>query len=282
MVIPKPVRIETRPDRFILDRHTALTADPAFSEVAAWSRSELGPVAGGELLPGPGPGAITLSRREMRPEAYRLSSGTEGVLIEAGDAAGAFYGVQTLRQLLPAAAFRKGAAGGGLSLPAVRIEDAPRFAWRGVLLDVARHFLAKADLLRFIDLVAMHKLNVLHLHLTDDQGWRLEIKRYPRLTEVGAWSKESQVGWNGAMDGRPHGGFAWSIARTTGRCPGNGGRACPDGRRTRSRGRPRSTSGRTTSGNPADVTRSRTPAVGGSSAVRRGGHGRRDGESAPW
>jgi hexosaminidase len=207
MVIPKPVRIETRPDRFILDRHTALTADPAFSEVAAWSRSELGPVAGGELLPGPGPGVITLSRREMRPEAYRLSSGTEGVLIEAGDAAGAFYGVQTLRQLLPAAAFRKGAAGGGLSLPAVRIEDAPRFAWRGVLLDVARHFLAKADLLRFIDLVAMHKLNVLHLHLTDDQGWRLEIKRYPRLTEIGAWRKESQVGWNGAMDGRPHGGF---------------------------------------------------------------------------
>ncbi|MCO6006918.1 beta-N-acetylhexosaminidase [Actinoallomurus purpureus] len=206
MIIPKPVRFEPRPDRFVLDRHTSLTADPAFGEVAAWSRGELGPVTRGELLPGPGPG-ITLSVREMRPEAYRLSIDAEGVLVEAGDTAGAFYGVQTLRQLLPAEAFRKATASRELALPAVRIEDRPRFGWRGCLLDVARHFMPKADLLRFIDLMAMHKLNVLHLHLTDDQGWRLEIRRYPRLTEVGAWRTESQIGWNGVMDGRPHGGY---------------------------------------------------------------------------
>ncbi|MEV0407318.1 beta-N-acetylhexosaminidase [Actinoallomurus sp. NPDC050550] len=207
MIIPKPVRLDTSPDRFVLDRHTALTTDPAFSEVAAWLRAELGPVVGGGLPPGTGSGAITLSVREMPPEAYRLSTGAGGVLIEAGDPAGAFYGAQTLRQLLPPEAFRRAAAGQPLPLPAVHIEDRPRFAWRGCLLDVARHFLTKADLLRFIDLMAVHKLNVLHLHLTDDQGWRLQIRRYPRLTEVSAWRRESQVGWNGAMDGRPHGGY---------------------------------------------------------------------------
>ncbi|WP_329254561.1 beta-N-acetylhexosaminidase [Actinoallomurus sp. NBC_01490] len=207
MIIPKPVRLNTSPGRFVLDRHTALTTDPAFSEVAAWLRAELGPVVGGELLPGTGSGTITLSAREMPPEAYRLSTGAGGVLIEAGDPAGAFYGAQTFRQLLPPEAFRRAATGRPLPLPAVRIEDRPRFAWRGCLLDVARHFLTKADLLRFIDLMALHKLNVLHLHLTDDQGWRLQIRRYPRLTEVGAWRRESQVGWNGAMDGRPHGGY---------------------------------------------------------------------------
>jgi hexosaminidase len=207
MIIPKPMRLDTRPGRFILDRRTALTSDPEFGEVAAWLRSELSPVTGGELLPDTGPGSITLAVREMPPAAYRLRVGDDGVLIEAADAAGAFYGAQTLRQLLPHEAFRKAAAGRNLPLPGVLIEDEPRFAWRGCLLDVARHFLTKATLLRFIDLMAVHKLNVLHLHLTDDQGWRLEIKRYPRLTEVGAWRQESQVGWNGAPDGRPHGGF---------------------------------------------------------------------------
>ncbi|MGK5558679.1 beta-N-acetylhexosaminidase [Actinomadura kijaniata] len=205
MVIPRPVRSDTRPGRFVLDRHTTLTSDPAFAEVAAWLRGELSPITGGELLPGPG--GIALSAAELEPEAYRLRIADDGVLIEAADPAGAFYGAQTLRQLLPARAYRKAAAGRPLALPCARVEDRPRFAWRGCLLDVARHFLPKADLLRFVDLMAVHKLNVLHLHLTDDQGWRLEIRRYPRLTEVGAWRRESQTGWNGPMDGLPHGGY---------------------------------------------------------------------------
>ncbi|MFF0520762.1 beta-N-acetylhexosaminidase [Actinomadura nitritigenes] len=207
MVIPKPVRLDTRPGRLVLDRHTTLTAAPALAEVAAWLRGELSPVTGGELPPGPRPGGITLAVREMPPEAYRLSVEDGGALIEAADAAGAFYGAQTLRQLLPPEAYRKAAAGRSLPLPHVRIEDRPRFSWRGCLLDVARNFLPKADLLRFIDLMALHKLNFLHLHLTDDQGWRLEIRRYPRLTGVGAWRRESQIGWNGPGDGRPHGGY---------------------------------------------------------------------------
>ncbi|MFI6815615.1 beta-N-acetylhexosaminidase [Nonomuraea sp. NPDC050328] len=208
MIVPKPVRSETRPGTFVLTGRTALTADPALGEVAAWLRAELCPFTGGELLPsGPGPGTITIGLGDLPPEAYRLTVAEDGVAIVAGGPAGAFYGAQTLRQLLPPEAFRRAAAGGSCEVPAVHIEDEPRFGWRGCILDVARHFMTKHDLLRFIDLMAMHKLNVLHLHLTDDQGWRLEIRRYPRLTEVGSWRKESQTGWNGPMDGRPHGGF---------------------------------------------------------------------------
>ncbi|SEK86257.1 beta-N-acetylhexosaminidase [Nonomuraea pusilla] len=207
MIVPKPVRYEPRPGRFVLDGRTALAADPALTEVAAWLRSELGPLTGGQLLPGgPGRGTIRLRVGELPPESYRLTVGDDGVDVEAGDRAGAFYGAQTFRQLLPAAAYRKAGAGGPLEAAGAFVEDGPRFGWRGCLLDVARHFMTKHDLLRFIDLMAMHKLNVLHLHLTDDQGWRLEIRRHPRLTEVGAWRRESQTGWNGAMDGRPHGG----------------------------------------------------------------------------
>ncbi|MGN9842718.1 beta-N-acetylhexosaminidase [Nonomuraea sp. H19] len=204
MIVPKPVKHESRPGSFVLDHRASLAADPALAEVAAWLRGELAPVIGGELLPGSG--TITLAAGDLPPEAYRLTVAPEGVRIEAGGPAGAFYGAQTFRQLLPAAAFRK-AATGPFTVPGTYVEDAPRFGWRGCLLDVARHFMTKRDVLRFIDLLALHKLNVLHLHLTDDQGWRLEIRRYPRLTEVGGWRRESQTGWNGAMDGRPHGGY---------------------------------------------------------------------------
>ncbi|MER5422347.1 beta-N-acetylhexosaminidase [Streptosporangium roseum] len=106
-------------------------------------------------------------------EGYRLDITPGGVELTAGGPAGRFYGSKTLSQLGPL-------------VPYGTIEDRPRFAWRGVMLDVARHFMPKAFVLRLIDLLAEHKLNVLHLHLTDDQGWRLEIKRHPRLTEVGA------------------------------------------------------------------------------------------------
>ncbi|MEV4379915.1 beta-N-acetylhexosaminidase [Streptosporangium sp. NPDC049644] len=106
-------------------------------------------------------------------EGYRLDVSPSGVELTAGGPAGRFYGSRTLAQLGP-------------EVPYGTIEDRPRFAWRGVMLDVARHFMPKAFVLRLVDLLAEHKLNVLHLHLTDDQGWRLEIKRHPRLTEVGA------------------------------------------------------------------------------------------------
>src|SRR6266567_465889 len=136
------------------------------------------------------------------------------VAIRAYRAAGAFYGLQTLRQLFPPAIFRQAQTAGVIwSIPAIAIEDSPRFAWRGVHLDVARHFMPKEFVKKYIDLAALHKLNRFHWHLTDDQGWRLEIKQYPRLTQVGAWRRETLIGrkdqdsttWR--FDGQPHGGF---------------------------------------------------------------------------
>lgn len=121
-------------------------------------------------------------------EGYELSIKPDGVQLNANRPAGLFYGVQTLRQLLPAH------PSATLSLPAVSIRDIPRFTWRGAMLDVARHFFGVDDVKRYIDLLAHYKLNRLHLHLTDDQGWRLEIKSWPRLTEVGG---RTQVGGGG-------------------------------------------------------------------------------------
>ena len=143
-------------------------------------------------------------------EAYRLEVTPSRVRVTGGDAAGVFYGLQTLRQLLPPALFRSARTGDGpFTVAATTVTDAPRFAWRGCLLDVARHFLPVADLRRFIDLLAMHKLNVLHLHLTDDQGWRIEVPGWPKLTTVGAVRRESMVGArrHEQYDGRPHGGY---------------------------------------------------------------------------
>jgi hexosaminidase len=116
-------------------------------------------------------------------EAYELHVASDGIRISGGSSAGVFYGIQTLRQLLPAVHEGTGA----LPLPAIRIADAPRFGWRGMHVDVSRHFFSIADLRRFIDLMALYRFNRLHLHLTDDQGWRLEMTRYPELTSEGAW-----------------------------------------------------------------------------------------------
>jgi hexosaminidase len=143
-------------------------------------------------------------------EGYRLEVSPGAVMIIGGSAAGVFYGRQTLRQLLPAEWLRRARTGAGTAtLPCQEIRDEPRFGWRGVMLDVARHFMPVADVLRFVDLVAFHKLNVLHLHLTDDQGWRIEVPGWPRLTSVGAWRARSMLGSSshGRYDDRPHGGF---------------------------------------------------------------------------
>ncbi len=142
--------------------------------------------------------------------AYRLTVAPEGVTVEAADDAGLFYARQTLKQLAGPDQFRAAPIHDGPArLPVCVVEDAPRFAWRGLMLDVARHFLPKHDLLRYVDLLAVHKLNVLHLHLTDDQGWRFESKKYPKLHEIGGWRPSSRFGdrRSGGRTGRPHGGY---------------------------------------------------------------------------
>lgn len=121
-------------------------------------------------------------------EGYRLVVGSGGIAIEAATGAGLFYGAQTLLQLVPSG------CGSECLIPALRIEDAPRLAWRGVLVDISRHFFGKRALLEVIDEMAAHKLNVLHLHLTDDPGWRFEVPAYPKLVSVGARGDQDAPG----------------------------------------------------------------------------------------
>lgn len=152
----------------------------------------------------------------LPPEGYVLDVSKAKVRIAGGSDAGIFYGEQTLLQLLPPDRLRttelaQALAAGAVDVPCVHIEDAPAYPWRGFMLDVARHFFPVEFVLRMIDQLAAHKLNVLHLHLTDDQGWRIPIPGYPRLTDVGAWRPETIVGFDHEgetyeRDGEPHGG----------------------------------------------------------------------------
>lgn len=135
------------------------------------------------------------------PEAYRLRVNGDGILIQGASDAGVFYGIQTLRKSLPTNTKN-------IELPAVEINDSPRFGYRGMMLDVSRHFFTLDSLKRYVDILAMHNINRLHWHLTDDQGWRIEIKKHPNLTEIGSKRKETVIGRNsGEYDGKPYGGF---------------------------------------------------------------------------
>ena len=129
--------------------------------------------------------ALDPARAELGEEGYALAVTPTQVRVVAFHPAGLFHGVQTIRQLLPPSVEHRAAVNRVLTLPAVDVVDTPRFAWRGAMLDVARHFLGPADVKRFVDVMALYKLNRLHLHLADDQGWRIEIKSWPNLTAVG-------------------------------------------------------------------------------------------------
>ena len=141
---------------------------------------------------------------------YRIDVTEDGARLSAGSDDALRHAETTYEQLLEAAV---PAEHGKVAVPVVRIADAPRFGWRGVMLDVARHFMPKDFVLKVIDVIALHRLNVLHLHLTDDQGWRVQIDAYPRLTEVGAWRPETMIGkmshgqTDFTYDATPHGGF---------------------------------------------------------------------------
>ena len=141
---------------------------------------------------------------DLPAAGYRLDISPQSIRILGKDAAGAFYGTRTLLQLLPARPLE----GGSAAIPAVSIADYPRFKWRGMLLDCGRHFYPVADIKQFIDALAFHKLNVFHWHLTEDQGWRIEIKKYPRLTAIGGFRESSPpYGNRNADDGVGYGGF---------------------------------------------------------------------------
>lgn len=127
-------------------------------------------------------------------ESYKLAVTTNAIVIRAPTQAGLFYGTRTLLQLLPPEIFSTNLVTGvNWEVPCVQIEDWPRFKWRGLMLDVSRHFYTKSDVEHILDLMALYKLNTFHWHLTDDQGWRIQIKKYPRLTQIGAWRKQSRI-----------------------------------------------------------------------------------------
>lgn len=138
-------------------------------------------------------------------EGYQLKVSPSGISIKAQSQAGAFYAAQTLRQLMPSSVFKKDSTFSKLEIPCVTINDAPRFGWRGLMLDSSRHFQTIEEIERFIDNMAVHKLNVFHWHLTDGHGWRFESKKYPKLTEVGAW--RTQPGYPKKGETNQYGGF---------------------------------------------------------------------------
>ena len=201
-VVPWPQRVDARPGAFTVNAGTRLVlSDPASPELRAvaaflsdYIRSAVGAKVSvsdsSDSLAQAGRNAIALQLRAdaaVPAEGYRLSVTPDSVTLTASKPAGLFHGVQTLRQLLPVR------GEGGSAIPAVEIEDAPRFAYRGMHLDVGRHFFPASFVKRYVDLLAMYKFNTFHWHLTEDQGWRIQIKRYPRLTEVGGCRKETQV-----------------------------------------------------------------------------------------
>ncbi len=226
-IIPKPVKCVATGGSFTLTADTTIVAAGAAAAVGQQLAAALAPATGfwpkvvatstqdaGTIRLRIDRSQTSRSAAALGAEGYRLSVTPQQVTISAPKPAGLFYGVQSLRQLLPPAIFREAAVQGvDWTIPCVEIEDAPRFAWRGMMLDVARHFMPKEFVKKFIDLLALHKVNTLHWHLTEDQGWRIEIKRYPRLTEIGAWRKETLVGKmqrdnpNEVYDGKRHGGF---------------------------------------------------------------------------
>jgi hexosaminidase len=209
-----------RAGRFELKKSTTLAANPEAraeaEKLAARLRAATGwPLpfrdAGTDCL------ALELDRSlttALGAEGYRLSVTPERVSLRAATEPGLFYAGITLLQLLPPEVFateRPGFPTGGWTVPCVEIEDVPRFAWRGLLLDTARHFFPPEFVRKLVDVMALHKLNRLQLHLTDDQGWRLEIKRHPRLTQIGSVRAESpKKGDPTRGDGTPYGPFFYT------------------------------------------------------------------------
>ena len=210
-VIPLPQEVAVQGSApFLLKPSTPITyqeGDAEMEQTARFLASYIKEVTGYEpkVTTGDAGKGIHLSIASdiQNKEGYRLLVSENGVEIAGASNAGIFYGVQTLRKSIPAAA-----DGIQVELPAVSINDYPRFPYRGMHLDVSRHFFPTDSVKKFIDILALHNMNRFHWHLTDDQGWRIEIKKYPELTQIGSKRKETVIGRNsGKYDGQPYDGF---------------------------------------------------------------------------
>lgn len=220
-VVPLPNRMIPQEGRFRLTNGVpVITADcsPEVQAIADSMITRIRAVSGIKLKSGAQAASGTPSIRfvtvaNLPQEGYQLSIAPDEIIVSASQPNGFYYGVQTLYQLMPPAIYGNAAVkNADWSLPAVQIEDAPRFPYRGLMLDVCRHYASLDYIYKFIDMLAMHKMNTFHWHLTDDQGWRIEIKKYPKLTEVGSKRKETlidyyYVNWPQLFDGKEHGGY---------------------------------------------------------------------------
>lgn len=220
-LIPFPAQVKIQTGQWILSSESEIKAPASLAGEVDYLANKLRRATGFPLvIKATNSTKVEISdiRIELDPklssvgrEGYRLIVGAQGVELRAIANAGIFYGIQTLLQLFPPAIYGAGPRNHLVwSAPHVEIEDSPRFPWRGAMLDCSRHFKPVEFIRKFIDAMALHKLNTFHWHLTDDQGWRIEIKKYPRLTEVGAWRSGTWRGHDECAstdDGIPHGGF---------------------------------------------------------------------------
>ncbi len=215
-LIPQPTKMTTGAGAFTLKADTVLVADNAPEKAEAQKFiAYIAPATGFTpriVEKAPKSNSIEFdinAAASTNAEGYTLSVAPDKVKVSAPQSAGLFYGIQTLRQLLPVSVYAPTKQNGVTwQMPAVQIEDAPRFVYRGMHLDTGRHFFPVADVKKYIDEIALHKFNTFHWHLTEDQGWRLAIKKYPKLTEIGSKRAESgrEDDWQKG-DGVPYGGF---------------------------------------------------------------------------
>ncbi len=218
-IVPKPKEVTINDGLYLVNEKTKILADTTDEEVrsvAEFLAGLLRPSTGFDMAIKQGKDGSNSIKLIIdkgvkgNKGAYRLVTDKNGVTISAPDATGLYYGVQSLRQLLPVEVEMKDVQKGiEWTVPFVVINDEPAFRYRGLHLDVSRHFFPVSFIKKYIDLLALHKMNVFHWHLTEDQGWRIEIKKYPKLTEVGSIRKETLVGHygSGKYDGKPYGGF---------------------------------------------------------------------------
>ena len=215
-IIPLPAHLQMLDGSFRITADTPLWVDgpEEFTRTAKFLSERFETVTGKPLTFAeefPLSGGIYFLQADGYPaEGYLLRVESGRILIESSDGAGAFYALQTLLQLLPKECLADGRVSGvDWTIPAVDVEDAPRFSYRGMHLDCCLHFFDVDFLKKYIDVMAFHKVNRFHWHLTEDQGWRLEIKKYPLLTEKGQWRKETVIGSlsSGVYDGTPYGGY---------------------------------------------------------------------------
>lgn len=211
-IIPQPVSIKTGKKNFDLTKNTLIIHDSENEGNAAYLQNILKPTFQKNLdLRRKGSKGIMLETDlllidELGEEGYKLDINTKTIKITATSSAGIFYGIQSLRQLLH---IDIEAVNDTVKIQEIHIKDQPRFSWRSFMLDEARYFKGMAEVKKLLDQMALLKMNVFHWHLTDDQGWRIEINKYPKLTDIGSTRNNSQIGgWNSEeRSGKPHGGF---------------------------------------------------------------------------